>query len=199
MPDYLFLSHRQVVTRLIHLLGEKILGSLQQGGETHPAPLPLMLVPPWSPVYVVKCGSRKRTLEKEYLSLNILAVVTSEWWFFYFIYVYSLLFFGRAWLNKRGNGMICNWDGKVPLHMCSEISFKFLQEKSSKGALEIAAVIDSNQIVLLSGICVQTDWICLYLHYLNELSERKWFAMAWFWSSIYVAEAKQSVFTDWRG
>lgn len=64
--------------------------------------------------------------------------------------------------------------------MCSEISFTFLQEKSSKGALERAAVIDLNQIVLPSGICVQTDLICLYLHYLNELSERKWSAVPWF-------------------
>lgn len=34
-----FLS--QVVTRLIHLLGEKILGSLQQGGKTHSSTVPI--------------------------------------------------------------------------------------------------------------------------------------------------------------
>lgn len=43
LPEYFFFFPFlcQVVTRLIHLLGEKILGSLQQGGETHSWTIPI--------------------------------------------------------------------------------------------------------------------------------------------------------------
>lgn len=57
-------------------------------------------------------------------------------------------------------------------------------------------MIDLNPIVMLSGICVLTDLVCLYLHYLNELSESKWFIMHWLVSFMYVAEANQSEFPN---
>lgn len=60
----------------------------------------------------------------------------------------------------------------------------------------MTAITDLNQIVMLSGICTLTDLVCLCLHYFNELSESKWFVMHCFVGFVFVAEAKQSVFTN---